>query len=525
MENNLTNRTLTSLIWKFGERIFAQLVTTVVGIVLARILMPKDYGIVAIVNIIITLFNVFVSNGFGTALIQKKDADEVDFSSVFFANIGISILLYVGLFFAAPYIARFYDNELLSPVLRVMGIRLPIAAINSVQHAYISRKMQFRKFFLATLFGTVVSGVVGIVMAYKGFGVWALVAQYLTNVCIDTVVLWFVIKWKPKLVISFRKLKSLLSFGWKMLASGLLNTGYNELRSLVIGKKYNAESLSFYEQGKKYPALISNNIDTSINTVLLSAMSKVQDDKDKVKQATRKSILICSYFMLPAMVGFACVAELFVHVVLTDKWMPIVPYLMMMCFVYALNPIHTANLTAIKAMGRSDLFLILEIIKKSIGIISILISMWFGVFWIAFSAMLGTIIASIINAFPNKKLLNYTYLEQIKDLLPNLLMSAVMGVAVYFMKYIPINAVLLLALQIITGVVIYLTLSIITRNYSFRFIMWYVRKVLHMKEKGSLPVLLSKSSHLVDTQNKITYYNVDKEGYVIEKKEKNNGQD
>ena len=482
MYQSLTNKTLSSIIWKFSERISAQLVTAIVGIVLARILMPEDYGIVAIVNIVITICNVFVSSGFGIALIQKKDADEVDFSSVFFANIAISIVLYVIVFFTAPYIAKFYKNDLLTPILRVMGIRLPIAAINSVQQAYVSRKMQFRKFFVATLFGTIISGVVGIVMAYKGFGVWALVAQYLTNVCIDTIVLWFVVKWRPLLKMSWKKLKSLLSYGWKMLASGLLDTGYNELRSLIIGKKYSSEDLAYYDQGKKYPSLIATNINSSLNSVLLSAMSKVQDDKEKVKQATRKSIQISSYLLLPCMVGFACVAEQFVHVVLTDKWLDVVPFLMMMCFVYAFHPIHTANLTALQAIGRSDLFLALEIAKKIIGLVSILISMWFGVFWIAFSSMLMTMISSIINAFPNRKLLNYNYWEQIKDLLPNLAISAIMGGIVYAMNFIPINEILLLILQIITGIVIYIALSAITKNFGFHFILGYVKKIFHRKK-------------------------------------------
>lgn len=500
--NNLTSKTLSSIIWKFAERISAQLVTTVVGIILARILMPEDYGIVAIVNIVITICNVFVSSGFGTALIQKKDADDVDFSSVFYANIAISIILYFIVFMIAPYIAKFYENDLLTPVLRVMGIRLPIAAINSIQQAYISRKLQFRKFFIATLFGTIISDVVGIYMAYSGFGVWSLVAQYLTNVCIDTIVLTIVIKWRPKFVLSWKKLKGLLSYGWKLLLSGLLDTGYNELRSLIIGKKYSSEDLAYYDQGKKYPSLITTNIDSSITSVLLSSMSKIQDDKEKVKQATRKSIQISSYILFPCMVGFACVAEQFVHVVLTDKWLPVVPYLMIMCFVYAFYPIHTANLTAIKAMGRSDLFLILEIIKKVVGLASILISMWFGVFWIAISSMITTIIGTIINAFPNKKLLNYSYFEQIKDLLPNLCIAAIMGGIVYAMNYlslvISIPSVALLILQIVVGIIIYIVLSVVTKNFGFNFILGYVKKIFHKKNKVKPHV----TGEQVNTQDK-----------------------
>lgn len=483
--DSLTSKTLSSMIWKFAERISAQLVTTVVGIVLARLLMPDDYGIVAIVNIVITICNVFVSSGFGTALIQKKDADEIDFSSVFYANLLISIALYGVVFATAPLVASFYENELLVSVLRVMGLRLPIAAINSVQQAYVSRKMQFRKFFIATLFGTIISGVVGIVLAYEGFGVWALVAQYLTNVTIDTIVLWFVVKWRPLWVCSIKKLKSLLSFGWKMLASGLLDTGYNELRGLIIGKKYSSADLAYFDQGKRYPSIIAININASINSVLLSAMSKVQDDKVKIKEATRKSIQIGSYIMFPMMIGFACVAEQFVHVVLTDKWLDVVPYLLIMCFVYAFYPIHTANLTAIQAMGRSDLFLKLEIIKKIIGLASVLISMWFGVFWIAFSMVVTTIISSIINAFPNKKLMDYSFSEQIKDLLPNLVISAVMGIFVYGMNFIPINSLVLLILQVLVGILIFIGLSAITKNYGFNFIFGYVKKLFRRKKVNS----------------------------------------
>ena len=349
------------MIWKFAERIGSQLVQTVVSIILARILMPEDYGIISLVTIFITICNVFISSGFGNALIQKKDADEVDFSSVFYASLAISVVLYIILFFGSPLIASFYENEQITLILRVMGLRLPIAAVYSVQQAYTSRKMQYRKFFIATLIGTIVSGAVGICMAYGGMGVWALVAQNMVNVGVNMIVLFFVVEWKPKLLFSFQKLKGLLSYGWKLLVSGLLETGYNELRSLIIGKKYSTTDLAFYDQGKKYPSLIADNINSSMNSVLLSAMSKRQDDREKVKSATRRSIRLSAYLLMPCMIGLACVAEQFVRVLLTDKWLPAVPFIQIMCIVYMFYPIHTANLTAIQAVGRSDLFLILEI--------------------------------------------------------------------------------------------------------------------------------------------------------------------
>ena len=479
--NNLAQQTISGVIWKFAERMGAQLVTAIISIVLARLLLPEDYGLVSIVTILITLCNVFVSNGFGNSLIQKKEVDEVDFSSVFYASLVLSLGLYAILFISAPFIAKFYNNDLLAPVLRVMGLRLPIAAINSVQQAYVARQMAFKKFFFATLFGALASGGVGLWMAYNGYGVWALVGQYLLNVVIGTLTLWIIVKWRPRLVFSFQKLKVLFSYGWKLLVSGLLNTGYNELRGLVIGKKYTASDLAYYEQGKKYPSLLAVNMDAAFSAVLLSSMSKVQDDREKVKMAARKSIRFSSYFIMPCMVGLACVAEPFVRIVFTDKWLPMVPYLQIMCFVYAFYPIHTANLTAIQAVGRSDLFLILEIIKKSIGIISLLISMWFGVFWIAATSMITTITSSFINAFPNKKLLNYGYFEQIKDLLPALGLSLLMGVPVYFMNYLSLNMYLLLGLQIVVGGGIYVLASIVFKAESFRFILQYGKKLLRKK--------------------------------------------
>lgn len=497
MGKDLTQQTVSGLIWKFAERIGAQLVTAIISIVLARILLPEDYGVVSIVTILITICNVFVSNGFGNSLIQKKDVDEADFSSVFYASLVLSVGLYAILFFAAPYIARFYKNDLLSPVLRVMGLRVPIAAVNSVQQAYVSREMAFRKFFFATLIGTLVSGAVGLYMAYSGYGVWALVGQYLTNVTIDTVMLWITVKWRPKRVFSFKKLKGLLAYGWKLLVSGLLDTGYNELRSLVIGKKYSSADLAYYDKGKQFPSLIAVNVNASFNSVLFSAMSKVQDDREKVKQVTRKSIRVSSYILMPCMMGLAVVAEPFVRVLLTDKWLAAVPYLQIMCVVYAFYPIHTANLTAISAVGRSDLFLILEIVKKVVGIVSLLISMWFGVIWIALTAILTTLISSFINAFPNKKLLGYGYLEQVKDLLPAIGLSVLMGVPVYLMNFIPMNVYALLCLQVLAGVAIYLAASIAFKSESFGFILGYVKRVFNKKGTGKEKMKEEKTKKLM----------------------------
>lgn len=483
--NNLTQKTVSGVIWKFAERIGAQLVTLIISIVLARILMPDDYGIIAIVTIFITLCNVFVTHGFGAALIQKKDADEIDFSSMFYVSLLVSIVLYAIIFFTAPFIASFYGNDLISPVLRVMGLRLPIASVNSIQQAYVSRKMDFKKFFFATLGATLVSGAVGIYMALNGFGVWALVAQYLINVFLSTVILVFVVRWFPKLVFSFARVKTLFSYGWKLLVSGLVDTGYKELRSLVIAKKYTSADLAYYDKGRQFPHLLATNVNASLDTVLFSAMSKVQDDREKVKAITRKSIKTGAFLLMPCMFGLAAVATPFVKIVLTDKWLPAVPFLQIMCIVHAFYPIHTANLQAIKAVGRTDLFLVLEIIKKTVGIVSLLISMWFGVIWIAITEMLTTVIASIINAYPNKKLLDYSYIEQVKDILPYMLTSMVMAIVVYLVGLIKINVYLLFIVQIALGVIIYVSISYIFKFEAFKFALDLIKKIFKKKSKTS----------------------------------------
>lgn len=467
---SLTQQTFSGFIWKFAERISAQLVSMVVSIVLARLLMPKDYGVVSLTTIFITICNVFVTSGFGTALVQKKDADEVDFSSVFYAGIVLSILLYIILFFCAPLVAKFYKNDLLTAVLRVMGLRLPIAAINSVQQAYVSRRMAFRKFFWATFFGTIVSAVVGIWMAYAGYGVWALVAQYLTNVCIDTIVLAIVDRWYPRLKFSLKRLKRLLSYGWKLLVSGLLDTGYNELRGLVIGKKYSASDLAFYSKGQSFPSIISVNVDNALQSALFSAMTKRQDNIAKLKDMMRKSIRVGSYVILPCMVGMAVIGEVLIKVLLTDKWLPAAPYISIASIVFAIHPIQSASYHATNALGRSDVHLKLDIVSKVIGIVSLAISLWFGVFWIALSGLIANILSAIINAFPNKKLFGYGYLEQIKDILPALLLSLFMGGIVYCISFIPLPDIVILLLQIVVGIAVYVIASIVLRIESFYFI-------------------------------------------------------
>lgn len=471
-------KVLSNFVWRFAERCGAQLVTFIVSIVLARILAPEDYGQIALITVFTTIMQVFVDSGLGTALIQKKDADDLDFSSVFYFNFVVCLILYAVMFGAAPFIAGFYNDSSLTPIIRVISLTIVISGVKGIQQSYVSRNMLFKRFFYATLGGTTFSAFLGIALAYAGFGVWAIVAQQLSNTAIDTLILWLTVKWRPKRMFSWERLKGLLSFGWKMLASSLLDTVYNNIRSLIIGKMYSSSDLAYYDQGKKFPNVIVTNINTSIDSVLLPTMASTQDDAGRVKSMTRRAIKTSTYIMAPLMMGLAFCAEPIVELVLTDKWLPCVPFLRIFCITYMFYPIHTANLNAIKAMGRSDLFLKLEIAKKVVGMALLLSTMWFGVMAMVYSLLIGTVTGMIINSWPNRKLLNYSYLEQMRDILPGIALAVFMGFCVNLVSLFHLPNVATLLIQIPLGALIYIAASAVLHLESYEYLMGMIRPVL-----------------------------------------------
>ena len=455
----MKNKTIKNFIWRFAERCGAQLVTFIVSIVLARLLAPEDYGTIALVTVFTTILQVFVDSGLGTALIQKKDADDLDFSSVFYFNFFVCIVLYIGMFLAAPIIAGFYGDSSLIPIIRVISLTIVISGVKGIQQSYVSRNMLFKRFFFATLGGTIFSAFLGIGLAYAGFGVWAIVAQQLSNTAIDTLILWITVKWRPKKMFSWNRLKGLLSFGWKLLVSSLLDTVYNNLRNLIIGKFYSSADLAYYNQGDKFPKIIVTNINSSIDSVLLPTLANEQEHIDRVKSMTRRAIKTSTFIMAPLMMGLAFCATSIVKLVLTDKWLPCVPYLQIFCVTYMFWPIHTANLNAINAMGRSDYFLKLEIAKKAIGLILLLSTMRFGVMVMAYSLLISSITSQIINSWPNKKLLGYGYFEQLRDILPSVLIALFMGGCVNLVKLLGFSDFLMILIQVPLGAFIYVGLS------------------------------------------------------------------
>lgn len=468
--------TITNLLWRFAERCGAQAVSFLVSIILARLLAPEAYGTIALAMVFINILQVFVDSGMGTALIQKKDADDLDFSSVFYFNIAACLVLYAGLFLAAPSIAQFYGDPALTALVRALSLTVVVSGVRNIQQSYVSRHLLFKRFFFSTIGSTLASAVVGIAMAYAGFGVWALVGQSLSNVVTGTIILWATVPWRPRRMFSWQRLKGLLSFGWKLLVSSLLDTGYNNLRSLIIGKLYSSADLAYYNQGDKLPNLVITNINTSIDSVLLPTMANEQDDPARVRSMTRRAIKTSTYVMAPLMMGLAACAEPLIRLMLTEKWLPCVPYLRIFCITYMFWPIHTANLNAIKALGRSDLFLKLEIVKKAVGLVLLLCTMRHGVMAMAYSLLLSSVLSQIINAWPNRKLLRYHYLNQLADILPALLLAYTMGLVVYCVQYLGWGDLPTLCVQIPAGAAMYSLLSV-----TFRLEEWNYLKntVLH----------------------------------------------
>ena len=467
-----------NFLWKFAESAAPQVVSLVVSVILARLLAPSDYGTVAVVTVFITLANVFVNDGLGSALIQKKNADALDFSSVLYANVVLSILLYVAVFFCAPFVADFYGEEYvdLCMVIRILGLRIVLVGFNSVQQAYISKKMQFKKLFGATLTATVISAAAGVGMAYSGYGVWALVAQNLLSALISTVYLFFSIHKLPLLKISFSRLKGLLDYGFKILGANLLITGYQELRGIIIGKVYSANDLAYYDRGKQFPQLVVTNVNTSLSAVLFPKMSKEQDDRAKVLRITRYSVRLCAFIMCPVLLGLAAVAEPFVAAVLTEKWMHCVPILQLFCIIYLFQPIHTANTQAIKALGRSDIYLKLESVKKAIELISLVAVAWISVEAIVIAMAVTTTLVTAVNAYPNRKLLGYGFGTQLKDVASPVLMSLGMVAVVILESFLPLQSLPLLCVQVASGAIVYLALAVITKNPEMRMLLSKLRR-------------------------------------------------
>ena len=441
-ENNLKRKVISGLFWRYMERTLAQGIQLLVTIVLARILMPEEYGTVALVSVLINIALVFVQNGFGNALIQKADADSTDFSTAFYFSLGLSLVIYLILFVTAPYVSAFYKNSALT-----------------------------------TLTGTIVSAFTGIGAALMGLGAWALIIQQLTNQCIDTLILWFTSGWRPTREFSMKSLKHIYGYGWKLLLSGLIDTVYSNLYTLIIGKKFSAGDVGYYEKGRQFPALIIMNVNATIQSVLFPALSSQQSDRARTKAMTRRAIKTSTFVIFPCMAGLSVIARPLVVLVLTEKWLPAVSYLRFFCLIYAIWPVHTANLQAINALGRSDIFLKLEIIKKTLGITVLFITIPMGLRAMMIGSCIVCYIGMILNASPNIKLLNYSLVELARDLMPSALLSAFMSAVILCAGSFIGNDLIKLLVQTLLGVCVYAGTAALIRAESFIYIMDTIRGI------------------------------------------------
>lgn len=469
------------LFWSYGERIMAQLVSLIVSIVLARLLDPENYGVISIVMIFITFCDAIVTGGFGNAIVQKKDADELDVNTMLCCSVATSILLYIIIFCAAPYIASFYNMPIIRPILRVLGLRLLISGVNSIQRAWIQKRMLFKRFFISTSFGTIISAVVGISMAYMGKGAWALVGQYLTNSFIDTAVLLITNDWKPRLQFSWKRAKEMLSYGWKVLVTTVVYTIEGDLRSLIIGKKFGSADLAYYDQGKKFPNLLVTNINTSISNVMFPVLSESQNDPTRLKQLCRRAVRVGIYLLSPLLIGLMGVADTFVIAILSEKWAPCIPFLRILTLVFLVRPFTTTCQQSILSVGRSDITLKIEIIVNAVAIGILFYSVFIleSVLGIAIGTLIAELVSMGMFMYYENKIIRYSYKEQLQDLLPSLGLATVMGVIVYIVHFLPIYKGLALILQVVIGAAFYFAASYVLQFEPFVYLVGMLKEKLN----------------------------------------------
>lgn len=477
------DKVVSGIFWKLAERFLAQGVSFLVSVILARLLLPENYGVVALVLVFINLANVFVVSGFSTALVQNKEATDIDFSTNFWCSLLTAFVLYIILFFAAPFISAFYDISELTLIIRVFSLRIPMSSFSSIQHAYVERNMQFKKYFYSTLFGTIVSGVTGILFAYQGAGVWALIIQYFVNTIVDMVVLFFTVPWRPKFIFSFSSANKMMRYGWKILAADLSGTFFDQLRTLIIGKVYTSADLAFYNKGNQLPGLITTNISASVMTVLFPAIANINNETERVKVLTQKSIRTMTYIVFPMLFGMACVSKSLVLLLYTEKWLSAVPYIQILSISGAISMIGNISIQTMKAVGRSDIVLKLEFVKKPFYFLFLIAGVLISPIAVAYSMLIYSIYGALTNAYYLTKIINFSLKEQIMDIRRILFMVLIMCLVIYPFNFLNWNYIIILILQILLGISIYCVMSYFLKEEAFGVIVQYLKEKLHENKK------------------------------------------
>lgn len=480
MSKTLKSKSMQSVAWKLLERGGYQCVALVVQIALARLLAPEQFGALAIMLVFVNVGNVFVQSGLNTALVQNLDTNDDDCSTVYWLSLAVSLILYAGVFFTAPTVAGFYEMPGLVWPLRALALILIVNAYNAVQVAIVQRALEMRKVFNATMCAVVTSATIGIGIAVAGGGLWALVVQQLAYQLCSCIALSFQVRWHPRFVFKAARARELFSFGWKLLASGILDQGYQSLSDLIIGKQFSASSLGLVSQGKKYPNALGSMLDGAIQPVMLSAVSRLQSDVALVKRLVRRALKTSTFLIVPSMALFAVCAEPIVRLLLGEQWLPCVPFLQMYCIVYMLLPIHTTNLQALNGMGRSDLFLKLELIKKAYGLANLLIMAFVfqDIYLMIGSYVLTGIISTFVNAWPNKRVIGYSYLEQVRDICPAFLLSAAAGALAWSVGLVGLPDVATILLEALVMAAAYLGLAKLFRVEELSYLLTTAKEML-----------------------------------------------
>ena len=476
MAESLKNKTVKGLGWSALDNAARYGMQFMIGIVLARLLSPNDYGLLGLVGIVTVVCTALVNGGFTTALIRKKDVTDDDYNTVFICNFGMSLLLYVVVFLCASLIADFFSREELTHLVRVSSLGLIIGALGMVQQTRLTKRIDFKTQTKITLVASAVSGVVGICMAFAGFGVWALVGQQLTSQIINTILLYIYNRWLPCLRFSIESFHELFGFGWKMMVSILLDAVWKELYQVVVGKFYNPATLGQYTRAKHYAQLFSQNLTAVMERVTYPVLSSIQDEKERMVSAYRRMIRTSMFITTVALFSLGAVSEPLIYCMIGPKWHEASTYLPLICITYSLYPLHAINLNMLQVQGRSDLFLGLEVIKKVIVLAPLFIGAFVGIMPMLLTNMVVGIIAYFLNSHYSGRLLGYSSWMQLRDIAPSYTLAIAIALSVWFLKYLPLSYWIVLPMQIVIGASVFFTLCLLFKMNEYKEIMHILRR-------------------------------------------------
>lgn len=471
MAESLRKKTLYGMSWSFAENLSQQGIQFVIGVLIARVLSPSDYGMVGMLAIFTAISQTLINSGFSTAIVRKTDRTQTDLSTAFWFNMAVGLALYFILFLSGPLIARFYNEPLLSDLIKVTALTLILNSLCIVQQALFTIKMDFKIQAKISVTASLVTGITGVAMAYNGFGVWSIVWPGVAGGAVRCVMLWVSSKWRPDKVFSKRSFRELFSFGSKLLVSGLIDTLYNNIYPIIIGKKFSATDLGYYSRADGYSQLPATTITGVLQRVTFPMLCEIQDDMARLENVYRRLLRLSAFVVFPAMTGLAAIAEPLIRFMITDKWLMCVPYLQILCFSLMWYPIHAINLNLLQVKGRSDLFLKLEIIKKMIGVLTIIIAVPFGIIWMCIGRVITSILCLAVNTYYTGKLIHVGFIKQMGDLLPILLLSLFNGAIVLGITYFIDNMALQVVIGLVTGIVVYIATAYLLKFKELDFIL------------------------------------------------------